>query len=244
MTNSVENKIDKDDFFEVRIPFDKENPLDLKDLSAYLSRLENFFLAHGVELEIYEARTGSFIPKFRKLGNALITIASVLEPLDGVFEKISNNIPINEYEIRQVQPILAVNSKVNITNINYNGKNYDTSTLGAITLNTDFKEDNTKNIEPLVEKFESQVLVFSKIDTLKNNNCSGIIKSLDENVKKVSFKSLDVKQLFNFSETSEPFKQSYVVDINVYYNPDKSVAKYEIIDLIDNKPRNLFNDKD
>ena len=55
---------------------------------------------------------------------------------------------------------------------------------------------------------------------------------------------------FNFSEISEPFKQYYVVDVNVYYNPDKSVAKYEIINLVDSiqintvKQKDLFNDKD
>lgn len=34
----------------------------------------------------------------------------------------------------------------------------------------------------------------------------------------------------DFFEIRLPFKQSYVVGVNIYYNPDKLVEKYETIE--------------
>lgn len=236
-----------EDFFEVKIPFNNENPLDLKDLSAYFSRLEDFFHANGVELEIYEAKVGSFIPKMRQIKqgvDVLITLSSVLSNMTPIFEKVNNGQTITQQETQMIQPILAINSNVNVTNVIYNGKNYDTSSVSPSDFSLENKtDDNSKKEELIVKKFESQILVFSKIDTDRNNQCSGSIKNLSDDKKKVTFASLDIKKQFNFTDVSEPFKKSYVVDVNVYYNPDDSIAKYEVINLIDCDERSLFNAK-
>lgn len=228
------------DFFEVKIPFSNEHPLELADLQRYFSRLEEYFAANGIELEIYEAQVGSFIPKFRQVvnkgTNTLLTLSTIFSNLSPILTKVQDQQPLTAIEQKNIQPFLAINSTVVVQNVNVNGKSYNTSSFvpGADLLNP-AEIEQEKPVEN-IKKYESQELVFTKIDTNKNNICAGIITEIDANkTKKVVFISQEIKDRFEFANTADPFKHVYIVDVNVYYNDNGSIAKYEIINLIDSK---------
>ncbi len=236
------------DFFEVKIPFDSDNPLNLKDLQGYFLRLEEFFASNGIEVEVYEARVGSFIPKFRQVmakgANALLTLTTVLSNVQTILNKVENSQPLSHVEQKTIQPFVAINSKVTIQNININGKTYDTSAMDPGVI---FQENDVEKSEKMerqdAKMYESQELLFTKIDTNKNNNCAGMIKSIDEDaIKKVAFASQEIKDMFEFSEVADPFKHVFIVDVKVHYNENGTVAKYEIINLIDSKDANYANE--
>ena len=196
-------------------------------------------------MEIYGAKVGSFIPKLRQIKQGVdtfITISTLFSNMIPIFEKLNKKQQLDQSEVKLIQPVVAINSTVNISNVFYNGKQYNTSSFPLLNNSLDNKkDDNLINKDLVFKTFESQNLTFLKIDTNKNNPCSGIIKNLSEDNKKIIFHSLDIKQKFNFSNTFEPFKKKYLVDVNVYYNPDGSIARYEIINLIDYEERDLFN---
>jgi len=229
------------DFFSVKIPFNNENPLELKDLKTYFANVEQFFLANGVELEIYDAQTGSFIPNFRqvqKVGGTLLTISAILSNCQPILDKIDSNQPLSAQEIKTIQPIIAVNSKVVVQNVNYGGKTYDTGKFDVEKLafdNNNGEELVAQETPSEPQKYESQELVFTKIDTKDNNQCAGKILELDDKIKKVVFSSPEVKATFNFSESDKPFEHTYIVDVNVYYNKNGSIAKYEVLGLVSPK---------
>lgn len=236
------------DFFEVKIPFNSENPLNLKDLQGYFLRLEEFFASNGIEVEVYEARVGSFIPKFRqvmsKSANTLLTLTTILSNVQTILNKVENSQPLSHVEQKTIQPFVAINSKVTIQNININGKTYDTSVMDPSVIFQDNDVEEPQKVEHQdVKLYESQELLFTKIDTNKNNNCAGMIKSIDEDaIKKVTFASQEIKDMFEFSEVVDPFKHVFIVDVKVYYNDNGSIAKYEIINLIDSKEANNANE--
>lgn len=220
------------DFFEVRIPISEDHPLGLKDISDYFNRLEKFFANYSIDVEICNARVGSFIPKIRQSFKKynLISIVSVLTDIMEVLDKLENGDAVSDNEMKFIQPVIAINSTVNISNFMYNTKNYDTSSIDS---KFDLKNDDISSEvkSDIFKIYESQILVFTKIDTNGNNNCSGIIKDLNGSKKKITFASIDIKN--KFVDTMEPFKKSYLVDVKVYYNSNNTIAKYEILNLID-----------
>jgi hypothetical protein len=224
------------DNFSVKIPFNVDNPLELKDLRNYFDNLEKYFQSQGVELEIYEAQVGSFIPSFRQVSqglNALLTISSIFSNFSPILQKINDNQPLSAQEIKTIQPIIIIgrNNTV-VQNVTYNNNSFDTSKFDTSKL-----EQTNSEIEQQIESeskiYESQELIFTKIDTKDNNQCAGKITELNDKIKKISFATQDIKNEFYFSDTAEPFKHTYTVDVKVYYNKNGSIARYEIFNLID-----------
>jgi hypothetical protein len=224
------------DYLEIKIPFDANNPLALKDLQGYFARLENYFQSNGIDIEIYDAEVGSFIPKLRQVGQALVTLSAIIGPLLPIFLKVQNNQPLSLQEQRNIQPILVIgsNNNIKVQNINYNGTNYNTSKFDTSGLVLAQKQPPESSINTEPKKYQSQALVFTKINVSgKNTQCAGKIESIDIGNKKVTFITQDVKEEFAFVETDKPFEHTYLVDLNVHYNPDGSIAYYEILGLID-----------
>ena len=245
----------------IKIDYDKHKGLSMSEFTQYLVGVNNEYAKYTnkkSELSIQNIDKGSIIFEFTQT----IIMPTLMGIVDyGVYEfgnyliktliyAVNTNINelIDGFNKKEQRTINYLNTLKNITN-NYGTINFINITTSngtqdqSYNVNKDTMKDISDNILPLldspmkndngkdIEYYESMELQLKTTSTGQEKVYKGIIKDIDKKIKKVVFINSDIKNQFCLEDTFFEEKP-YIVSVNVYFNPNKSVRKYEIVEYL------------
>lgn len=157
--------------------------------------------------------------------------------------RFKNGVPEAIHTVQTIGDITGNNNTINVINI----KAYADK---AKELNDRITQEESEKLQELVKllvkqknkqdelpikKYESIELKFSTVSKKDSQGrftkYVGYATELSNKPKKITFESDALKEEFDFEH--DPFNKLYLVSINVHYNADNSIGRYEITEFID-----------
>ncbi len=246
------------DRLKIKLDYDKESGLSLREFNNYLSGLNKSysdFTSQKSELIIKEVSTGSIIFDFTQyviipvltnvisngvydFGKSLIESVKYIQSNKNITSQLIAKDKVAQAHVKNALVISGKTSygattinQINIESLSINGNlnlSLDKEDIDNIQSLEKLVDNSTKDIDTIKQDVYESVKLEFKTVTCPNEKGS-YIGFIKEISKDAKKISFKDNSIKNsFSFSKEPFEKTYLVSVIVYYNASGSVGRYEV----------------